>query len=427
VPVKWIWNSDAAQASAAPLLVAAVLAMLASETAFSGDRNADIANLPVRQRSHPEMDPAGLDYEGVRFFPSLLVGTAFDSNIYASSRDPAEDIALVLAPELSIRSDGEFARTTFDLGAKNYQYHEFDSENRTEAHARLRSARQFSTDITLQTMLEAAHRFEDRGSSLTLPNTLKPIAYNDLTAQTTVTKTFNRLGVAVMGGVRSLTFENGETFSGASIDQSFRDGTILMASVKPFYEISPGYRVYTLLTVNNRDYDGTGSLDRDSQGYDARVGMDYALTSMLFGSADLGYLQQDYSNPFIPDASGLSTKLNLTWLMTPLMTVSLFGSRQVSELAAQDQEARIDLAIGARVDYELRRNLIASVDGTYTREDFAGSPREDETFQVGTQIDYVMNPYCNLGLRYSYFERNSTDADFSFDRHQVMLNVTAQY
>ena len=32
--------------------------------------------------------------------------------------------------------------------------------------------------------------------------------------------------------------------------------------------------------------------------------------------------------------------LLLTWLMTPLMTVSLFASRQVAELAAQQQEAR---------------------------------------------------------------------------------------
>jgi hypothetical protein len=391
------------------------------------EHGSDSANLPVRQRPHPELDPAGLDYEGVRFFPSLLVGIEFDSNIYASSRNPADDMALILAPELHIRSDGEFAQHTFDLGAKNYQYREFDSENRTEAHARLRSARQFSNDIKLETLLEAAHRFEERGSSVTLANSLKPIAYNDLRAETTVTKTFNRLGVAVGGGVRSLAFENGETLSGTAIDQSFRDGIIVSASVKPFYEISPGYRAYTLLKVNRRDYEGTGSLNRDSQGYDARAGIEYMLTSMLFGSFDLGYLQQDYRDPLIPDANGLSTKLNLTWLMTPLMTVSLFGSRQVSELAAQEQEARIDLTVGGRVDYELRRNLIASVDGTYTREDFTGSTREDETYGIGTQIDYFINAYCSLGVRYSYFDRNSSNPDFSFDRHLVILNVTAQY
>jgi hypothetical protein len=147
---------------------------------------------------------------------------------------------------------------------------------------------------------------------------------------------------------------------------------------------------------------------------------------MLSGSLELGYLHQDYSDPLISDADGLSTKVNLEWLMTPLMTVSLFGSRQVAELPAQDQEARIDLTAGARVDYELRRNIIVSVDASYTNEDFTGSNREDNILQIGTHIDYWMNRYCSFGLKYNYLERDS-NLDFSFNRHLVLLNVVAQY
>lgn len=336
-------------------------------------------------------------------------------------------MALVLAPELRIRSDSEAAQHILDLGARNYEYRQFDSENRTEAHASLKSARQLSTDLRLDTLFEAARRFEARGSSLTLLDSAKPIGYRDLRAETTITKTFNRVGVAVGGGVRSLAFEDGETFSGVPIAQGFRDGTIITASVKPFYDFAPGYRAYTLLSANRRNYDGTGTLNRDSEGYDARAGLGVRLTSMLSGSIELGYLQQSYDDPLIPNAAGLSSKADLTWLMTPLMTVSLFGSRQVAELAAQNQEARIDLTGGARVDYELRRNLIATVEASYTNEDFTGSPRTDDIFQIGTQIDYMLNSYCSFGLKYSYFERSSNNADFSFDKHLVMLNVTAQY
>jgi len=403
------------------------MGMLASGAAFSTEYSAESANLPVRQRQHPEADPTGLAYNGILFYPSVLAGMEFDSNIYASSQNAAEDMALVLAPELRIQSESEAAQHTFDLGASHRQYQSFDSENRTEAHARLTSARRLAMDVRLDTLFEAARKFEARGSSLTASDAAKPIAYRDLRAETTVTKIFNRLGVAVGGGVRALAFEDGETFSGTPLEQGFRDGTIITASVKPFYEISPGYRAYSLLKVNRRDYEGTGSLNRDSEGYDARAGLEFPLTSMVFGSIDLGYLLQNYSNPSIPNADGLSAKANLNWLMTPLMTVSLFGSRQVAELAAQDQEARIDLTVGARVDYELRRNLIATVEASYTDEDFTGSNRNDDILHVGTQIDYFMNAYCSFGIKYSYFERNSNDVEFSFDRHLVMLNVTAQY
>lgn len=402
------------------------MAGLASGAASCGEYGADAANLPVRQRHHPEADPTGLAYGGILFYPSVLAGMAFDSNIYASPSNAADDMALVLAPELRIRVDGGAGQHELDLGATHYEYQEFDSESRTEAHARLRSARQLRTDVKLDTLFEAARRFEPRGSSLTASNSAQPIAYRDLRAETTVTKTFNRLGVAVGGGIRSVAFEDGETFSGVPVDQGFRDGTIITASVKPFYEFSPGYRAFTLLKANRRDFEGTGSLNRDSEGYDARAGLEFLLTSMLFGSLELGYLHQSYSDPLISDADGLSTKVNLQWLMTPLMTVSLFGARQVAELAAQNQEARIDLTAGARVDYELRRNVMVSMDASYTNEDFTGSNREDNILQIGSQIDYWMNSYLSFGLKYNYFERDS-NLDFSFNRHLVLLNVVAQY
>jgi len=409
-----------------PLALAALMSMLASGAAFGGEYGDQSANLPVRQRQHAESDPTGLAYNGVMFYPSVLAGMEFDSNIYASPRNPAEDMALVLAPELRIRSDSEAAQHVFDIGANHRQYQSFDSEDRTEAHARLASARFLAKDIKLETLFEAARRFEPRGSSVTLPDAAKPIAYSDLRAETGVTKTFNRFGVTVGGGIRALAFEDAETFSGVPFDQSFRNGTIITASIKPFYEISPGYRAFALLKANRRDYEGTDSLNRDSEGYDARAGLEFLLTSMLFGSLELGYLQQTYSNPLISDANGLSAKANLSWLMTPLMTVSLFGSRQIAELAAQDQEARIDMTIGVRVDYELRRDLIATVEVSHTGEEFTGS-RDDDLVQVGAKLDYTLNSYFNFGLKYSYFDRNSSNVDFSFDRHLVMLNVTAQY
>ena len=426
LPVQSILKHDAAQASAATVAVAAFMAVLASGSALGAEYGDRSANLPVRQRPHPEADPTGIAYDGVIFYPSVVAGIEFDSNIYASPSNPADDLALVLAPELRISSESESVKHTFDLGAEHRQYRSFDSEDRTAAHARLASARHLTNDIKLDTLFEAARRFEPRGSSLTVPDAAKPIAYSDLRAEAGITKTFNRLGVTVGGGVRALSFEDGETVFGTPLDQGFRDGTIISASIRPFYEISPGYRAFTLLKANRRDYEGTDSLNRDSQGYDARAGLEFLLTSMLFGSLELGYLQQSYSNPLIPDADGLSAKANLTWLMTPLMTATLFGSRQIAELAAQDQEARIDTTIGVRVDYELRRDLIATVDASYTSEEFTGA-RDDDVFQFGTKIDYMMNAYCSFGVRYSYFERNSNNVDFSFDRHLVMLNVTAQY
>jgi hypothetical protein len=289
------------------------------------------------------------------------------------------------------------------------------------------SKRQFGDDVQVDTDFEAARLSEQRGDSLTATNSVSPITYNDLRAEAKLTKTFDGFGVTIGGDVRNLSYEDGKTGTGAVLDQSYRDGTIITADRQPLYYFSPEYRIYARLRANQRDYQGTGSLDRDSRGFDLRTGFDFRLTSMLSGSIEAGYLDQYYSNPLIPEATGLSGLGNLRWLMTPLMTVSLFASRSVAEVAAQGQEARLDLTAGGQIDYELRRDLIATVEASFTHEDFPGALRQDEVLNVKTQIDYLMNPYIHLGLQYMYFERQSNVADVSFDKHTVVVNVTAKY
>lgn len=408
------------------LVSLALIAGFASPAICQTD-GTDQANVPVRQRAHPEHEPSGIVRDGIYYYPSVAAGVMVDSNVFASNDAPTDDLALLITPALLIRSDGAIGLHELQLSAKHYQFDRFDSEDRTEARARLTSSRPISSDVKFDSAFEAARRFEQRGDSLTATDSRRPIAYHDLRADVGLTKTFNRLGITVAGGVRSLTFEDGETLAGAHLDQSYRDGTIVTASVKPFYEISPGYRAFLRFESNWRDYEGAGTLDRDSQGFVARGGLEFQLTPIIFGSIEAGYLEQDYSNPLIPNATGLSALGRLTWLMTPLMTVSLFGSRTVAEIAAQNQEARIDISAGGRIDYEPLRDLIVSTEVSFTEEEFTGTSRQDDVVKVQTQIDYFMNSYIQLGVHYIFDDRQSDIADLSFERHRVTVNVTAHY
>lgn len=396
--------------------------------AAADDTSADEANIPVRQRARPYLAPSGLYYDNTFFYPRVTAGAVYDSNIYAlPDDDAAGDWAYILAPELTVSSQSETASHRLEVGARNYQYQRFDGEDRTEAHARLASSRRLREDLSLDTRLEAARRFELRGDSFSPEDSASPIAYRDLRGEVTLTKRFNRLGLAVGGAVRDLAYDDGESFSGAVIEQGFRDGTILTASLKPFYDFSPGYRAFTRLQINRRDYAGTGELERDSEGYEARAGVDFLLTPMLFGTLEGGFLEQSYVNPQIPQTNGISARGDLTWLMTPLMTVSLFGSRSIAEMAAQDQDSRIDLTAGLRLDYEIRRDLIASLNGAYTEEDFSGTERRDGVLRLGAEIDYALNRWLSFGADYAYYDRDSNIPGLSFSRHLVMINVTAQY
>jgi hypothetical protein len=391
------------------------------------DESGDQANIPVRGRVHPHLQPQGLQFGTALFFPQLDAGLLYDSNVFATTAQPEDDFVYVLAPKLIIQKSREAQQHELTFAAKHMEFEHFDSESRTEASAALRSAWEITQGLSLDSNLSAATKFDERGDSIAANASTTLIGYYDLRASAFLTRSFNSFGITAGGGVRSLTYDDGETEDGIVIDQSFRDGTIFNVTLRPFYEFSPGYRIYANLDANRRDFAGEGLLDRDSEGFDTRAGVEFLLTPILFGVAEVGYLEQHYENPDLSTASGMSGKASLTWLMTPLMTASFFASRSVSEIASPDQSVRLDTMAGAQFDYEISRNLIASAGVELRHEDFTGIGREDAVLDVDARLDYTPNPYFRLGLSYLYTDRDSNFDDFSFDRHRVMLNVTASY
>lgn len=391
------------------------------------DESSDQANSPVRGRVHPHLQPHGLQFGTVLFYPQLDAGLLYDSNVFATTGAPEADLVYILAPKLIIQKNSEGQQHELTFAARHLEFERLDSENRTEANAALRSAWEIAESLSFAGNLSAARRFEERGVSAAANASTTPMAYYDLRASTFLTRRFNGFGITAGGGVETLTYDDGETEDGIIIDQSFRDGTIFNVSLRPFYEFSPGYRIYANLDANRRDFAGEGILDRDSEGFDIRAGVEFLLTPILFGSIEAGYLEQHYENPDISPANGMSGKGALTWLMTPLMTASIFASRSVSEIPSPDQSVRLDTVVGGQLDYEITRNLIASAGVGLSHENFTGTGREDNVLGVDARIDYTPNPYFRAGLSYLYTDRDSNIDDFSFDRHRVMLNVTASY
>jgi hypothetical protein len=386
----------------------------------------DMANMPVRQRPHSEYDPLGIRADAFMFFPSVTIGLQYDSNVFASV-EAAGDWALVTAPELHVVAERSGGSYELELGARHYAYQDFSSEDRTDAHARFRVSRQIRADLKWDTAIEAARRHELRGDSFSPASAAEPIPFRDLRAETSLTRIFNHLGVTVGGRIRDLAYEDVDAIGGGTLDQSQRDGTIITGTIKPFYEFSPGYRAYGRLDLSQRDYAGEDSQERDSQGYDARGGLEFRMTPLIFGSVEAGYLTQDYSNPLIPTVDGLSTAARATWLMTPLMTLSLFAERSVAEMASPDVEGRLDFIGGVQFDYEVLRNLIVSLEGSYKNEDFVGTTRSDDIVKFSAKLDYLLSRNIHFGLKYNYTERSSDIPEYDFEKHLVTLNVIAQH
>jgi hypothetical protein len=397
----------------------------------------EYSRIPVGDRPHPEYDPIGYRAGAFFIYPKISSGVIYNSNVYASHDHPHSDFSLLFSPELTVQygklptaysaQPSKFS-AEFNVGADIYRFRQLTSENRTDAHARLKTHLEIAHDLQLDSKLEVARRHEERGDSGEPRNASEPVPYLDAFGETTLTKTFGRFGVAVNGSVRNLTYDDVVTFGGVPLDQSVRDGTILSTYVRPFYEFSPGYRLFVRAAANTRDYAGTGANNRDSSGYDLRAGLDFSLTPLIFGTVGAGYMSQHYDNPLIKPVDGLSFKAEATWLATPLLTAKFSAERAIAETVTPGFDARINTNFASRLDYEFMRNVIFFSGADYRHEDYLGAVgRTDKVTDLSAGFKYLMNRHISWGGRYDYVDRKSTDPLFSYDQHVVMFNVTAQY
>lgn len=395
----------------------------------------ELAQMAVRDRPRPGFEPIGYRMGQHFFFPSIGAGFRYDSNVFASATVPRSDVALVISPALTVTNAPRFQRATpsaftyeLSLNADIHQYRQFESENRTDAQAKLNTRWELAHDITIEGNFLAARKHDLRGDTALPPDASEPIPYTDLRAEGVFTKHFGRLGVELNANVRNLEYENVPSISGAPLLQSARNGSIFTAHVKPFYEFSPGYRGFVRFRGNSRDYEGTGALNRDSNGYDIRGGLEFAVTPLISGSAEIGYLSQTYDNPLIAPFEGISFAAKAQWLITPLMTVTFNTERSVAETVTPDFEARLDTVYGAQVDYELMRNVILFGGIKRKKEEFRGlSVRSDDVTQLSAGVEYLMNRRLKLALEYQFQDRDSNIPVYDFDRHMVTFGVKAQY
>jgi hypothetical protein len=387
----------------------------------------DLSNVPVAKRKIPGYEPIGFRLGSVMFYPRLITGVAYDSNVFEEHLDPDADMLAVISPGATLvyeRPDLDWAA---DFGADLRRYRDLAEEDTEDAHADFQLRKDLSSALEFRTRLGAARKHEMRGDSDAPQDAAEPPVYHLLDGQARFTRTFNRLGVSAGGDVRSYTYDEITTLSGEVQNQSFRDGTIVTGSVVPFYQLEGRNRLFTRLAVNDRNNKGTGDLNRDSQGYVARTGGNFEVTPLIFVSAEVGAEGLAFDNLAIDPINAFSFAANATWLVTPLLTASLSAGRSISEKVSQNFDARIDTSIRSTLDYELLRNVVVSAGAEYTFEEFIGPSGEDDVVELELGTKYLVNRWLELDLIGTYEQRDSFKTAEDFDRYMVWLNVTTQY
>lgn len=384
-------------------------------------------DMPVKKRQQPGYEPVGIRAGSWMFNPALISGALYDSNVFSSNTSKRADIAAVFEPSLRAHTLWERHGLDLKLDAQSTTYNENSSLNQTNASLKGNGWFDIAHDLAILANFQIAHLNEGVGTLSSPVNAISPTPYDLFSGDLTIRKEFNRLTTSV--GMRVDSYDYGQTRAqnGSIINQDNRDGQIYSLHSRVDYAFSPVLGWFAGVEGNQRNIRGTPGQTLDSQGYRALSGFTVGLTNLVSGEFGAGYIQQRFDDLSIGTIEGPSYRAMLTWRPTRLMDVHFKAEQIVTETSDTSSTGVLANALQLGVDYELRRNVIVSLAGGYENDRFFGQQRKDKVITSDARIKYLINRYGAVSLFHRYTERNSDIPAFSFDKHQVGINVTAQF
>jgi hypothetical protein len=384
-------------------------------------------DMPVKRRQQPGYEPVGIRQGSWMFNPSLMSGALYDSNVFASNTQKRADVAAVIEPSLRAHTLWERHGIDLKLSSQSMVYNENSSLDQTSASLKGAGWFDIAHDMVVLGSFQIAHLNEGVGSLSSPSNAVTPTPYNLYSGDVTVRKEFNRLTASIGARVDSYDFGSARAQDGTVIDQSTRDGQIYALHSRVDYAFSPVLGWFGGVEGNQRNIRGVPGQTLDSTGYRALSGITVGFGNMIRGEFGGGYVEQRFDNPLIGTVDGPSYRAKLTWSPTRLMDIHLKAEQLVTQTSDTSSTGVLANAVQLGVDYELRRNVIVSLTGAYEVDRFFGQNRKDRVITSYANIKYLLNRFSAISAYHRYTSRDSDIPTFSYDKHQVGLNVTAQF
>lgn len=389
----------------------------------------DIRGQGVAERARPGYDAIGIRAGAFMIYPTLDVSEVYNDNIFATSNNEESDFITGVSPGIKVNS--LWSRHSLNLHANldQYWYASNSSENRTDWNVGTDGRLDVRRDTNLIGSMSYAQLHEDRGAATAPTSAAEPSEYKLFDAKLGLNQAFNRITAGLTGTYDNFDYSNVRSFAGPLIDQDDRDRSEYVGSLKVGYMVSPDTNVYAQGSLNKRDYRQSPpvvTVDRNSDGYAAVVGSDFKLARLVQGGAYVGYQSQSYDNPAFSNDSGIAYGANVNWYVTPLTTVRLTGASTIEEAAFGGASGYNAKTVDLGVDHELMRNIILTGDVGYENDDFGNISRKDDVFTAGLGVNYLLNQFLAVGVKYNLTDRNSNNPGTDFTRNSIGITLRGQ-
>lgn len=256
-----------------------------------------------------------------------------------------------------------------------------------------------------------------------------PPLQQEIVAALGATRTAGKLVYNLTGGVDRQSYGDAELAGGSAVSQKDRNNTLLTATLRTGYEVTPALTPFAAAELGTRLYDRAA----DRNGYERssilaglRAGAKFDFGEKLNGEFSLGWLRESFDDPRLTPVTGPVALASVNWSPRRLTTVALNVSTTTEGSTTPGQSGSILYSADTTATRQLRADLSASATlGGYYR-DYTGSGAHDLSYLVGVGFTYWLNP--NLGLIGTLQRQQvySTDPARDFAADSAYLGVRVQ-
>jgi hypothetical protein len=411
------------------LAVGAIVGPAHAQFAYDRDHN-----VSVQERAYEEHAPLGIGLGGFLLYPEVTLGAQYNDNIYASPTAETEDWLLLADTSARVASQWSRHALNFFGGVTTRTYTDNGDDNAYDW--RLGADGRF--DIVRDMYVEGGAAFgqatESRFSGNGPAALTGPIEFDFTEANARLVRDVNRIRASIGFDYGKFDFQDGQLnptiiVPNRRFDQDDRDNEFLDITARGDFALSPDTAIFGSVTHHTRDFDKDGGftnddpvngfpiLDRDAKGWRYLVGANFDLTSVVRGEVAVGYDTTEYDSPLVADVDGLAAYGQIEWFVTQITTLTFNAARETDEAGITGAAGIERTSFGARVDHELRRDIILTGGYAYNQDDYVSYDREDDRAVFDAGVDWYTNRFLKLGASYERYDQDSAgvqrDRDFT--------------
>ena len=367
------------------------------------------ALVSVLQTGRPDYDAKGVHVGALVVNPNVDVTETFSSNVFASTFNNRSDFFTNVSPTVGVHTDWEQNLLGALVSGEVIRYARYNGEDVSNFNASVNGRLDILKGMTANADAGYQILHEPRGS----PNDVAgktPTEYHQASFSAGYVKDNAIIGIKLNASINNYNYFDVATQGGAPVTETNRNRTEYQVSGRVSYEIVRQYHAFLRASGNARDYQqkfDAGGFQRSSTGYQIDAGAALSIASKVDGEIYVGYLAQNFDDPRLSTAKGLSFGANVLWNIDDLTSIRGSLSRSVEETIVAQASSFIQTAASIGVEHELLRDVLLSANFNYSNQAYQNFGRTDDLYGVTLTGKYLINRNLATTLNIGYTKKVS--------------------